>query len=308
MTVCERVSGILSRLMDRGEVKKEDFQLVESYSLSRLTSFRTGGDSTVLFPETLTLVEKLVPLLHEESIPYFVLGNGTNVIAKDEGYHGLILCLAHLKEARVEGKRLVAQCGAPITALANLAQKNGLSGMEFFYGIPGTVGGAVFMNAGAYGGECKDILESVTSLTPEGKIQTLSVEDLNLGYRTSIFQQTEDLILSATFSLTEGKKEEIRSKMEDLMERRVTKQPLEYPSAGSTFRRFPGRFTAKMIEDAGLKGARCGGAQVSEKHAGFLINYDHATSADIFGLIDHVKEVIWEKEGVWIQCEVRVIE
>ena len=308
MSVFERVSGILSQLIDRGEIKKEDFQLFQSYSLSRLTSFRTGGDSTVLFPEKLTLVEKVVPRFHEENIPYFVLGNGTNVIAKDEGYDGVILSLSHLKEARVEGKRLIAQCGASITALSNLAQKNSLSGMEFFYGIPGTVGGAVFMNAGAYGGECKDILESVAILTREGSIKSLSVEELNLGYRTSIFQQTGELILSAVFSLTEGKKEEIRSTMEDLMERRIAKQPLEYPSAGSTFRRCEGRFTAKMIEDAGLKGTRRGGAQVSEKHAGFLINYDHATSADIFDLIDHVKEVIWEKEGVRIQCEIRVIE
>jgi UDP-N-acetylmuramate dehydrogenase len=180
--------------------------------------------------------------------------------------------------------------------------------MEPFFGIPGTVGGAVFMNAGAYGGECKDVLSSVRFLTPQGEIKSLPVSQLSMGYRTSVFEHNGCIILSAVFSLQKGESGAIRAAMDDFMARRTAKQPLEYPSAGSTFKRCEGRFTAQMIDRAGLKGKRVGGAMVSEKHAGFIINYDNATSADIFELIALVKQEIFKKEGLSIQCEVRVIE
>jgi len=183
-----------------------------------------------------------------------------------------------------------------------------LTGMEALYGIPGTVGGAVFMNAGAYGTECRDVLAFVNCITSSGEFKTYSVDELALGYRTSRFEESDDLILSATFRLKKGKAEEIRAAMDDFMARRVEKQPLEYPSAGSTFKRYEGRFTAQLIDENGLKGYRHGGAMVSEKHAGFVINYDHATSSDIFAVIEKVQETIFESEGIRIQREVRIIE
>lgn len=286
----------------------KDFVLKESVPLSRLTTFKTGGCATVLFPQNIAASKVLFPLLVRENIPYFLLGNGSNVIAKDEGYDGVIFSLSQMKEVSVQGEEVTALAGVSITHLATVAQKNSLSGMEFFYGIPGSVGGAVFMNAGAYGGECKDILKSVTFLKQTGEVLTLPPEDLEVGYRTSAFQNSGDVILSATFSLKKGNADAIRETMEELMRRRVEKQPLEYPSAGSTFKRYEGRYTAKMIEEAGLKGFSVGGAKVSEKHAGFVINTGSATSQDILTLISHVQKVIWEKEKIRIEREIRVIE
>ncbi|MBR5295831.1 MAG: UDP-N-acetylmuramate dehydrogenase [Clostridia bacterium] len=307
MSLFEKVKEILSSLVETGVFQKEDYELCEEYSLSRLTTFATGGKALVLFPEKIEVIKYLFPILVEKKVPYYILGNGSNVIAPDEGYNGLILSTLHMKKVFVKENTIEAQCGASLTAVASLAQKNSLSGMECLYGIPGTIGGAVFMNAGAYGGECKDVLSSVTFLTKEGEVKTLPVNELKMGYRTSHFENSGDFILSALFSLESGEKEEIRSKMDDFMGRRMEKQPLDYPSAGSTFKRCEGRFTAQMIDEAGLKGARVGGAMVSEKHAGFVINYDNATSSDILNLIDHVKKVIFEKEGLHIQCEVRMI-
>ncbi len=308
MSFAEAVQSALSRLCLDGALDSEEYDFFPSYSLSRLTSFKTGGNSAVLFPKTKRAVCALVPMLSQQKIPFFVLGYGSNVIAKDEGYDGVILCLSQMNDVIRDGNVLEAECGVSVTHLASVAQKESLSGMEFFYGIPGSVGGAVFMNAGAYGGECKDVLESVSFLSADGTLKTLPVSSLAMGYRTSLFEKNGGIILSARFRLHQGDAKSIRALMEDLMQRRVSKQPLDYPSAGSTFKRCEGRFTAQMIDEAGLKGARIGGAMVSEKHAGFIINYDHATSADIFALIDHVKRVILEKEKVSIACEVRVIE
>lgn len=307
MKYYEELCILLKELCQAGMLCEESYRLEQS-QLSKLTSFHTGGSCLALYPFTEESLVRLFLSLKDSRIPMYVLGNGTNVIGRDEGFDGVVLVLTELKATCVEGERIVAQCGASVTAMANLAEKNALSGMEFLYGIPGSVGGAVFMNAGAYGGECKDILESVTCLTADGTRMTLPAEALNLSYRSSAFQQNGALILSATFRLRRGDRAEIRSLMEDLMHRRIEKQPLDYPSAGSTFKRCEGRFTAKMIEDAGLKGYRIGGAMVSEKHAGFVINYDSASSKDIFDLIEHIKEQILQKEGVCISCEVRVVE
>lgn len=301
-------SSLIFSLVEEGSLSESDFTLEESYPLSKLTSFRTGGNAATLFFESVASVSVIVPALVRAKIPYFVLGNGTNVIARDEGYDGLILSTIRLKKILVEDQTITAECGALITAVASAAQRAGLSGMETLYGIPGSVGGAVFMNAGAYGGECRDTLVSVTFVTPEGLVLTKPAEELEMGYRTSIFEKNGGIVLTASFSLNKKDPALIREEMDDYMSRRVSKQPLEYPSAGSTFKRCEGRFTAQMIDEAGLKGCRIGGAMVSEKHAGFLINYDGATSRDIFDLIDHVKKVILEKEGVAIECEVRTVQ
>lgn len=308
MSVYETLCGILANLEKDGKLRPEEYELCEAYSLSRLTSFKTGGNATVLFPKTVSAAASIYPVLKQNHIPTFILGNGSNVIAKDEGYSGLILALIGLKKTEVEGERITAECGALLTTVATLAQRNALTGMEALYGIPGTVGGAVFMNAGAYGSECRDVIVSATCVTAKGEMKTYPVEELSLGYRTSRFENSDDLILTATFSLKSGDGASIRAAMDDYMSRRLDKQPLEYPSAGSTFKRYEGRFTAQLIDEAGLKGYRSGGAMVSEKHAGFVINYDRATSADIFAVIRKVQDTIYEREGIRIQREVRIIE
>lgn len=308
MSVYQKIFSILSDLEKEGKLLPEEYQLCERYSLSRLTSFKTGGEATVLFPKTISAATLIYPVLKQKGIQTFILGNGSNVIAKDEGYPGLILSLVELKKIHVDGEKITAECGALLTTVANLAQRNSLAGMEAMFGIPGTVGGAVFMNAGAYGTECRDVIVSATCVTARGEVITYPVEELSLGYRTSRFENSDDLILSATFALKMGDGEAIRAAMDDYMSRRVEKQPLEYPSAGSTFKRYEGRFTAQLIDEAGLKGHRHGGAMVSEKHAGFVINYDHATSADIFAVIERVQEAIYAREGIRIQREVRIIE
>lgn len=303
----KRLESLLRHLTEHRILQEGDWRLAPT-SLSRLTTFHTGGACLALYPQSISALTALVKAFREEKLPFYLLGNGSNVIAPDEGYDGVVVVLTDLKQCEVSKNRLTAQCGASLTSAAVTAQHASLGGMEFCYGIPGTVGGAVFMNAGAYGGECKDILESVTYLTKDGRIQTLPPQDLEMGYRTSIFQSNGAVILSATFLLAEKDREEIRAEMDRLMALRIEKQPLDYPSAGSTFKRCEGRFTAKMIEDAGLKGERVGGAMVSEKHAGFVINYDRASSADILTLIERIRSVILEKEGVLIQPEVRILQ
>ncbi len=308
MSIVQQIKSLLFSLEEKGAFSKDEYEFCENFPLAKLTTFCTGGPAAVLFPEKKEVLCHLFPRLIAENIPYFILGNGSNVIALDEGYQGLIISTLRLKNMSVSKNIIEADCGASLTGVASLAQKNGLSGMENLFGIPGSVGGAVFMNAGAYGGECKDVVSSVTVLTPEGEIKTVLGEDAGFGYRTSRFEKSGEVILSARFSLAHGDKDEIKEKMDDFMGRRLEKQPLDFPSAGSTFKRYEGRFTAQMIDEAGLKGARVGGAMVSEKHAGFVINYDSAKSADILNLIDHVKKVVFEKEGLHIQCEVRIIE
>ena len=306
MSAYAALLAVKERLVREGAVAKGDLSLSESL-LSGWTGFRTGGLAAVAQPTTERGLLALIGALRAEKIPFFMLGNGTNVLAMDEGYDGVVVCVTRLKRMQVVGENLYAACGAGLTAASNFAEKNSLTGLEFGYGIPGTVGGAVFMNAGAYDGECKGVVRCVRALTPEGEIREFSGEELGFSYRESVFQTNGCVILSAVFSLKKGDREAIRAKMEDFMSRRRDKQPLEYPSCGSTFKRCEGRYTAQMIDQAGLKGARVGGAMVSEKHAGFIINYDKASSRDILSLIELVQKVIREKEGLDIACEVRFL-
>ena len=306
MSAYPALLSVKERLVLDGSVAKGDLSISES-PLSAWTGFRTGGNAAVAQPTTERGLIALVGALRERGIPFYILGNGTNVLAPDEGYEGVVICLTRLKRMQAVGEKLYASCGAGFTAAGSFAEKNALTGLEFAFGIPGTVGGAVFMNAGAYDGECAMVVERARALTPEGEIREFAGPELGFGYRESAFQKNGCILLSAVFSLKKGDRAAIRAKMDDLMARRREKQPLEYPSCGSTFKRCPGRYTAQMIDEAGLKGTRVGGAMVSEKHAGFIINYDKATSRDILDLIDLVKKTIREKEGVEIDCEIRFL-
>jgi len=272
--------------------------------LAKYSSFRTGGKAAnIIFPES---TEEFVTALRENP-GAAVLGNLSNTLVLDGGIDGTVIITTKLNSVSVNGNTVTAAAGASLTSVAVAARDASLAGCEFLYGIPGTVGGGVFMNAGAYGGEIADIIENAVVFTPDGKVTTLSKDDLDLGYRTSKLQSTRYILLSAAFSLQSGNKEVISSAIDDLMNRRMTTQPLDKPSCGSTFKRPAGNFAGKLISDCGLKGMSVGGAQVSEKHAGFIVNSGGATSRDILDLVQLVKKTVFEKTGVLLEEEIRII-
>lgn len=278
--------------------------------LSNHTSFKVGGRCDMLiYPNSLESLAKLHTKCKEVSLNSIILGNGTNVLFTDRGFRGVVFILSNeIGGVTVEGDTIVAQAGASLKKLCITALDNGLTGLEFAYGIPGTVGGAVYMNAGAYGGEVKDVIVSVTAADASGNVITFTRDELDMGYRKSIFTDSDYVILSATFKLNDGDRTEIKARMDDLMSRRKDKQPLEYPSAGSTFKRPEGTYAGLVIEQSGLKGYTVGGAQVSEKHANFVINKGGATATDIINLIDDVKKIVKEKTGYDLECEVKLIK
>lgn len=253
--------------------------------MSRHTTFRVGGPADFFVtPKAKEEVRDVIRICKEAGMPYYIIGNGSNLLVSDAGYRGVIVQIyKEMNEVKVEGDLVKAQAGALLSGIAAKALGAELSGFEFASGIPGTIGGACVMNAGAYGGEMKDVLESVTVLTGEGKIIELGRNELELGYRTSVIAKKGYIVLGAVLKLERGDGEKIKTYMDELKEKRVTKQPLEYPSAGSTFKRPEGYFAGKLIEDAGLRGFQVGGAQVSEKHCGFVINRDHATAKRYYG-------------------------
>lgn len=274
------------------------------------TTFRVGGPADWLVtPTEEEQIQDVVNLLRAEKVPYYVMGNGSNLLVGDKGYRGVIIQLGkNLSQIRMtEEGVLYAQAGALLSKIAAEAFAQSLTGFEFASGIPGTLGGAVMMNAGAYGGEMKHVLKDALALTADGELRVLPVEQMALGYRTSIFAQNGDIVLSAQIRLQPGNPEEIRAYMDELKEKRITKQPLEYPSAGSTFKRPEGYFAGKLIEDTGLRGFQVGGAQVSEKHCGFVINKGQATAADILSLIEQVSDRVEAKFGVRLEPEVKRI-
>lgn len=275
--------------------------------MKKHTTFRIGGSADYyVLPKTIEEVQQVVEACKEAEIPYYVLGNGSNLLVSDKGYRGVIIQLyRNLNQIEVEGTKIRAQVGALLSQIAGEALRHCLTGFEFAAGIPGTLGGAVVMNAGAYGGEMKDVLQEVTALSKDGEIKVLSREELNLGYRTSVIGREGYIALEAVIALKEGKEETIRATMEDLKERRTTKQPLEYPSAGSTFKRPEGYFAGKLIQDTGLRGFSVGGAQVSEKHCGFVINKDNATAQDVIELMKEVSDRVEAKFGVPLEPEVK---
>ena len=277
--------------------------------MKKHTTFRIGGPSDYfVLPKNIEEVKGVIALCKEKEVPFYILGNGSNLLVSDDGFRGVIIQLyKNMSHIEVEGNAIRAQVGALLSKIAAEALQNGLTGFEFASGIPGTLGGAVVMNAGAYGGEMKDVLTEVTALTQDGEVKVLKKEELDLGYRTSVVGKKGYIALEAVVELQKGNPDEIKATMDDLKERRTTKQPLEYPSAGSTFKRPEGYFAGKLIEDAGLRGYQEGGAQVSEKHCGFVINRDHATASDIAGLCGTVQKRVYEQFGVKLETEVKML-
>ncbi|KOY78225.1 UDP-N-acetylenolpyruvoylglucosamine reductase [Apilactobacillus kunkeei] len=289
-------------------IKMEKIELLKNEPLSKYTFTETGGPADlVAFPKNTDEVRELLSMAKRDDLPITVLGNASNLIIKDGGIRGLVIILTEMNEITSHDDLVIAQAGARYIDTTIVAQQHGLTGMEFAAGIPGSIGGAVFMNAGAYGGETAEVIESVTVLTPENEIKTLSNSELDFGYRHSAVQDQNDIVLEATFKLSTGDKDEIQAEMDRLNELRESKQPLDLPSCGSVFKRPEGYFAGKLIHDAGLQGYQSGGAQVSKKHAGFIVNIDNATATDYLNVIKHVQETVYAKNKVHLETEVRII-
>ena len=272
-------------------------------------TFKAGGTAKYyVIPDEYTKVRDVLRLCVEENIPYYIIGNGSNLLVQDDGFDGVIIEIdSSLAEVEIKGNEIVAKAGAKLSRIAVMALNESLTGFEFAHGIPGNLGGAVTMNAGAYGGEMKDVLKWVKVLDNNGEMKTLRAEELELGYRTSIIVKEKMIVLEACIELKKDNKDEIENHMKELMAKRKEKQPLEYPSAGSTFKRPEGYFAGKLIQDAGLKGYRVGGAMVSEKHSGFVINYDNATATDIINLMKNVRKKVYEEFQVTLEPEVKIL-
>ncbi len=273
------------------------------------TSFKTGGEADVYIKaDKAENIIKAIDILKKENIDYVIVGNGSNLLVSDRGIEGTVIEIGSLmNKISVDGTNIYAEAGALLSSIASAAVENSLSGLEFASGIPGSVGGAVFMNAGAYDGEIKDVIVYADVINKDGEIVRLSKDELKLSYRSSVIGKENLIVVGAQFQLNTGNKEAIREKMADFASRRRDKQPLNYPSAGSTFKRPEGYFAGKLIEDSGLKGKKIGGAQVSEKHAGFIVNIGNAKSDDIIELIDCCIETVYNKFGVRLEPEVRFI-
>lgn len=281
----------------------------EHFPMKEVTSFEIGGPVDYFIePETEEELIRAVLRLDEEKIPWMIMGKGTNMVVSDKGIRGAVIRMgAFFEDIKVEGNRVIAEGGASMRRVAEAAQRESLAGLEFAHGIPGGIGGAMTMNAGAYGGEMKDVVESVRVLRRDGTIEVLSNEELHFEYRNSRVYTENLIVLSATFSLEPGDGERIQEQMDDLWNRRTTKQPLEYPSAGSTFKRPVGYYAGQLIDQAGLRGLRHGDAQVSEKHCGFVINRGNATCREVVELIRTVQEAVYQKHGVELETEVKVL-
>ena len=275
-------------------ITKEE-NILRDEPMCRHTTFRVGGPADYFVtPQSVEEIRGILAVCRKENVPYYIVGNGSNLLVGDGGF-------------RVEGERVTAQAGVLLSKVASAAYNASLTGLEFAAGIPGTLGGAVRMNAGAYGGEMKQVLESAVVLTQEGELLTIPVEELGLAYRTSVVEKKDYVVVEATLRLKKGDQAAIREVMDDLKQRRVTKQPLEFGSAGSTFKRPEGYFAGKLIEDAGLRGFRIGDAQVSEKHCGFVINRGNATAAQVCELMQEVVKKVKETSGVTLEPEVKRI-
>ena len=271
-------------------------------------NFEVGGPADILLiPSKVEQIIESIKICKENNIPYFVMGNGSNLLVKDGGIRGVVIKLTGLTNLEVKDEEIKSDCGVMLKELSDKALENSLTGLEFACGIPGSVGGAVFMNAGAYNGEIKNVIKEAEVITSSGEIITLSKDELELGYRTSKVMKDNSIVINATFKLEKGNKEEIKETIDDLTQKREEKQPLEYPSAGSTFKRPEGYFAGKLIQDSGLKGYSIGGAAVSSKHSGFVINKGNATAKDILDLIAYIQEKVKKQFGVELHTEVRII-
>lgn len=298
----ENLNDLFREIMDSQKVLIQE-------PMSRHTTFRIGGPADYfLLPESLEEVQQIIAVCSQCKVPWFVMGNGSNLLVSDQGYRGVVIQICrNMGGISVEGQRIRAQAGVLLASLSRKAMEASLTGLEFAGGIPGTLGGAVAMNAGAYGGEMKDVLEEVVVLSHSGRKMTLKADQLELGYRSSIVKTEDYTVLQAVIKLQPGRKEEIGTVMADLASQRLSKQPLEYPSAGSTFKRPEGYFAGKLIMDAGLKGYRFGDAQVSEKHCGFVINRGKACAADVAAVMNHVQEEVWRQFQVRLEPEIKLL-
>lgn len=296
---------ILNKLIDI--VGKENIE--KNVDMKRNTSFKVGGPADLMIkPQTVEEIRDIVSLLSKSNIKFLIIGNGSNLLVKDEGIRDVVIKIdKNFGDIIVENDKIIAQAGALLPLISNEAVKHSLSGFEFAAGIPGTLGGAVCMNAGAHGGEMKDIITTVTLMDYSGNIKTLTNEEMKFEYRKSIISNEPYIVLAAEMKLNKGNKEEIKSRINELRAKRVNSQPLNKPSAGSTFKRPLNNFAGKLIEDAGLKGFSIGNAVVSEKHAGFIVNDGNASAKDILTLINHVKTVVNEKYNILLEEEVKII-
>ena len=277
-------------------------------SMKDYTTFAIGGAADMMAaPDQAGQLPALLALCRQEGIPFLLLGRGSNLLVSDGGIEGLVIYTGKLKKMKLEGTRLYAECGASLRSVASKAQRGALAGLEFASGIPGSLGGAIFMNAGAYGGEMAQVTECVDALDAEGNPSSFSREDCNFSYRSSLFSQKGLTVLGAWFSLIPGSAEEIKRTAAELNRRRREKQPLTLPSAGSVFKRPEGYFAGKLIMDCGLKGYRIGGAQVSEKHAGFIVNMGGASCEDVRRLIAHIQDTVWQACHVRLESEIRLV-
>ena len=285
-----------------------EIALLKDEALLNYTYTKTGGPADILaFPKSAKEVEQIVAYCRETDTPWLVLGNASNLIVRDGGIRGVVIMLSEMNQITVEDTTLIVEAGAKLIDPTYVALHESLTGFEFACGIPGSVGGAVFMNAGAYDGEIQDIFASCDVLLADGRVVTMMKEEMAFSYRHSTLQDQHAIILSARFDLAQGDQDQIKKRMDELTELRQLKQPLEYPSCGSVFKRPVGHFTGKLIQDAGLQGLKWGGAQISEKHAGFIVNVDHATATDYVELIAHIQQVIKERFDVQLETEVRII-
>lgn len=277
--------------------------------MSRHTTFRTGGPASLFIcPKNEDETVRVLGLIKEKGVPHFVIGNGSNLLVSDSGFEGVVISLEHLNSISLKDESCItAMAGALNSSIAAFARDKALTGFEFAAGIPGTIGGAMIMNAGAYDGEMKNIVKEVRVITPDGEVKNLDNEAMAFGYRTSAIKGRDFTVLSVTLSLEKGQEKDISEKMKELALKRKEKQPLEYPSAGSTFKRPEGYFAGKLIQDAGLRGYSVGDAQVSEKHCGFVINKGNATSRDIYSLIQEVRKRVYESSGVMLEPEVLML-
>jgi UDP-N-acetylmuramate dehydrogenase len=276
--------------------------------MNKHTSFKIGGPADVLvLPETIEDVRSVMEVCGKEACPFHVVGNGSNLLIGDDGIRGVVLKLSeNFSGVEIEGTQVRAKSGILLSQLSSKVVEKSLGGFEFASGIPGTIGGAVFMNAGAYGGEMKDVVKEVTVLTRDGQVRTLTNDELEFGYRMSAIQKDKHIVLEVLLELEERPYEEIKQRIDELTEKRTSKQPLNLPSAGSTFKRPEGYYAGKLIDDAGLRGVRYGDAQISEKHCGFIVNRGCATSADVLRLIGLVQKVVHDQFGVMLEPEVRL--
>ncbi|MGG4169089.1 UDP-N-acetylmuramate dehydrogenase [Rossellomorea vietnamensis] len=297
----EKVFEELTKVMHSDNIKRDE--LLRDHLYTKLG----GRADFFLTPTTYEEVQNIVKLSNKVDVPFTLLGNGSNLIVKDGGIRGIVLHLKNFKDIKTTDQLIVAQSGAAIIDVSRRALAEKLSGLEFACGIPGTVGGALFMNAGAYGGEIKDVLDYCHVVDREGNLVKRTASELELDYRHSNISEKGDIVLEATFSLQPGVYEDIKAIMDDLTDKRESKQPLEYPSCGSVFKRPPGYFAGKLIQDSELQGTNFGGAEVSTKHAGFIVNKDNATATDYISLIEHVQKTVKEKFDVELEREVRII-